>query len=168
MSFEDRVCVAADDFRVGRTWPEIAQGVRNMWDQVSRVDHSSPTIYRRHLQFRLYIGLISSIPVYKKIKTSRRGQVDGPNNGEEASDEEEDAPRAKQTKVAIVQDYLEQSALPGKQLEPSPDKSTVEAQRLRAFSDDVEKSVKVFLSSYMRDTGLIWLARFVYTDRNII
>ncbi|KAF8437515.1 hypothetical protein L210DRAFT_3545858 [Boletus edulis BED1] len=140
VSFEDRVCLAADDFRVGRTWPEIAQGVRYMWDQ-----------------FRLYIGLISSIPVYKKVKNKPRGQVDGPNNAaEEASDEEEDVPKAKQTKVDIVQDFLEQSALPGKQLEPSLDNSTAEAQRLRAFLDDMEKSVKVFLSSYMRNTGLIW------------
>ncbi|KAF8548126.1 hypothetical protein OG21DRAFT_1489645 [Imleria badia] len=144
LSVEDRLCLAADDFRVGRTWPEIAHGVRNMWDQ-----------------FRLYIGLISSIPVYKKLKNKPKGQVDGPNNGEEASGEEEDVPRADQTKVVIVQDYLEQSALPGKQLEPSPDKSTPEAQRLRAFLDDMEKSVKVFLSSYMRDTGLIW------TDKNL-
>ena len=34
MSFEDRIYLAADDFRVGRTWPEIAHGVRLMWDQV--------------------------------------------------------------------------------------------------------------------------------------
>ena len=34
MTFEDRIGLAADDFRVGRTWPEIAQGVRLMWDQV--------------------------------------------------------------------------------------------------------------------------------------
>ena len=166
MSFEDRVCLAADDFRVGRTWPEIAQGVRLMWDQV-RMVIALRTIYRRHLQFRLYTGLISSIPIYKRVK-NKKGQVDGPNNGEEASDEEDEVPKAKETKVVIVQDYLEQSALPGKQLEPSPDKSTVEAQRLRTFLDDMEKSVKVFLSSHMRDTGLIWLAFIVYIDRHLV
>ena len=167
MSFEDRVCLAADDFRVGRTWPEIAHGVRLMWDQV-RIVITLRTVYRRHLQFRLYIGLISSIPVYKKVKNKQKGQVDGPNNGDEASDEEDDVPKAKEAKVVIVQDYLEQSALPGKQLEPSPDKSTVEAQRLCAFLDDMEKSVKVFLSSYMRDTGLIWLAFFVFTAHDLV
>jgi hypothetical protein len=124
--------------------------------------HSLRTVYRHHLQFRLYTGLISSIPVYKRVKNKQKGQVDGPNNGDEASDDEDDAPKAKETKVVIVQDCLEQSALPGKQLEPSPDKSTVEAQRLRAFLEDMETSVKVFLSSYMRDTGLIWLAFIVY------
>ncbi|KAG9318022.1 hypothetical protein JVU11DRAFT_85 [Chiua virens] len=143
MDFEDRVCLAADDFRVGRTWPEIAQGVRYLWDQ-----------------FRLYIGLISSIPIYKKVK-KQRGQVDGPNNGDNASEEEDDVPKATQTKIAIIQDYLEPSALPGKQLEPSPDGSMVEGQRLRAFVDDMENSVKVFLSSYMRDKGLIW------TEKNL-
>ncbi|KAG6375858.1 hypothetical protein JVT61DRAFT_2718 [Boletus reticuloceps] len=134
-SFEDRVSLAADDFRVGRTWPEIAQGVRYMWDQVG-LDMALCSVYRPRLQFRLYIGLISSIPVYKKVKNKQKGQVDGPNDGaEEASDEEEDAPKAKQTKVDIVQDFLEQSALPGKQLEPNLDNSTAEAQRLRAFLD---------------------------------
>ena len=91
------------------------------------------------------------------------GNVDGPNNGEEASDEEGDVPRTMHTKVDIVQDYLEQSALPGKQLEPRPVESTVEAQYLRAFLGDMEKTAKVFLSSYMRDTGLIWSACFVKT-----
>ncbi|KAH0830208.1 hypothetical protein J3R83DRAFT_1565 [Lanmaoa asiatica] len=145
-NLEDRVCLAADDFRLGRTWPEISQGVRLLWDQ-----------------FRLYIGLISSIPIYKRTKTNRKGQVDGPNNAGEASDEEDDVPRAKQIKVVIVQDCLEQNALPGKQLEPSPDETTVEAKRLRAFLDDMEKTVKVFLSSYMSETGLIWLA----TEKNL-
>lgn len=42
MTFEDRVCLAADDFRVGRTWPEIAQGVRYMWDQVGVFTASNP------------------------------------------------------------------------------------------------------------------------------
>ncbi|KAG8217151.1 hypothetical protein J3R82DRAFT_5210 [Butyriboletus roseoflavus] len=150
-SFEDRVCLAADDFRLGRTWPEIAQGVRLMWDH-----------------FRIYIGLISSIPIYKKVKNSRKGQVDGPNNGDEASDEEDDVPRAKQTKVVIVQDYLEQSALPGKQLEPSPNESIVEAQRLRTFLDDMEKTVKVFLSSYLCDTGLIWTEKNLFIAPTVL
>lgn len=106
---------------------------------------------------------MSSIPVYKKVK-NKKGQVDGPANGEVASDEEGDAPKAKHTKVDIVQDYYEQTALPGKQLEPSPDESTAEAQRLRAFLGDMEKTAKVFLSSYLRDTGLIWSAPFILHD----
>lgn len=106
--------------------------------------------------------------MYKKVKNSRKGQVDGPNNGDEASDEEDDVPKAKQAKVVIVQDCLEQSALPGKQVEPNPDKSTVESHRLRTFLDDMEKTVKLFLSSYMCDTGLIWLGCFVCTDQNLV
>lgn len=130
--------------------------------------HRDLTLYQRRLQFRLYIGLISSIPIYKRVKNSRKGQVDGPNNGDEASDDEDDMPRAKQTRLVVVQDCLEQSAIPGKQLQPSPDESTVEAHRLRAFLDDMEKTVKVFLSSYMRDTGLIWLASSVYIDHDLV
>lgn len=147
----------------GRRFPSRTDLARDsIWRQAhvgsGMYGNRSSGLYRRHLQFRLYIGLISSIPVYKKVKNKQRGHVDGPHNGEEPSDEEEDVPRAKETKVVIVQDYLEQSALPGKQLEPGPDKSTVEAQRLRAFLDDMETSIKVFLSSYMCHTGLIWLA----------
>jgi hypothetical protein len=32
--FLDRVHDAADDFRVGRTWPPISSGVRTIWDHV--------------------------------------------------------------------------------------------------------------------------------------
>ncbi|KIK93572.1 hypothetical protein PAXRUDRAFT_33996 [Paxillus rubicundulus Ve08.2h10] len=145
ISYLDRVYQAADDFRVGRTWPEISFGVRVIWDQ-----------------FRLYVGMLSSIPIYKKTKSSQKGQVDGPDNGDEASDDEDDAPKAKQTNAAIVQDYLEQTAHPGKQLEPTVDDSTAEANLLRAFIDDMEKTVKTFLSSHMRDSGLIW------TERNLL
>ncbi|KAF9228976.1 hypothetical protein BS17DRAFT_745166 [Gyrodon lividus] len=145
MSYVDRVYQAADDFRVGRPWPEIALGVRVIWDH-----------------FRLYVGMLSSIPIYKKTKGSRKGQVDGPNNCDEASDDEDDAPRAKQANVAIVQDYLEQTSHPGKQFEPNADGSTAEVQLLCAFIDDMEKTVKVFLSSHMRDSGLIW------TERNLL
>ena len=108
------------------------------------------------------------MPVYKKIKNKQRGQVDGPNNGGEEGEEEGDVPKANHTKVDIVQDCLEQSALPGKQLEPSPEDSTVEAQRLRAFLGDMEKTVRVFLSSYMYDTGLIWSARFIDIDHDLV
>ncbi|KAF9239105.1 hypothetical protein BU15DRAFT_47034 [Melanogaster broomeanus] len=151
MNYVDRVYQAAEDFRVGRIWPEISLGARLMWDD-----------------FRLYIGLLSSPPVYRRVKKSRKGEVDGPNNGDEASDDEDDVPRAKQTNVAIVQDRLEQTALPGKRLEPSAADSTPEAQLLRAFIDDMEKSVKVFLSSHMRDTGLIWSEKNLFIAPTVL
>lgn len=43
-SLEDRVCLAADDFRLGRMWPEIAQGVRLMWDHVGMLISVRPSI----------------------------------------------------------------------------------------------------------------------------
>ncbi|KIJ63384.1 hypothetical protein HYDPIDRAFT_156232 [Hydnomerulius pinastri MD-312] len=151
MSYVDRVYQAADDFRVGRTWPEIATGVRIIWDH-----------------FRVYVGLLASMPIYRKPKGRSRGEVDGPNNGGEASDDEDDAPRARQTNVTIIQDHLEQIAHPNKVLEPNADDSSIEAHLLRAFIDDIEKTVKVFLSSHMRDTGLIWTERNLFIAPTVL
>lgn len=72
----------------------------------------------------------------------------------DASDD--NAPKAKQINSDIVQDPLEQIAHPGKQLVPSEEEADLKSRLLESFIDDIEKSIKVFMSSYMRDKGLIW------------
>ncbi|KAL4065065.1 hypothetical protein V8B97DRAFT_1945072 [Scleroderma yunnanense] len=142
--YADRVYQASDDFRVGRTWPQIVLGVRSIWDH-----------------FRLYIGLLTTMPVYRKPKAKER-KMDHPDIGHEASDDEGeddmlDMPRARHTNVSIVQDTLEQIAHPGKQLEPdNMDESSIQRQLLCAFTDDIEKGIKIFLGTYMRESDLIW------------
>lgn len=142
-SLVDRVHQVADDFRVGRTWPPIASGVRTIWDH-----------------FRLYIGLLSSLPIYRKVKKSKGATNMSYEGGGDVSDDD-DTPKAKQINLNIIQDPLEQIAHPGKQLEPSEGEADVKIRLLEAFLEDIEKSIKVFMSSYMRDKGLIW------SDRNL-
>ena len=43
---------------------------------------------------------------------------------------------------------------------PAPGKPTVE-QKLKAFFDNPEKSIKIFLSSYSRSMGYIWYLVFL-------
>ena len=50
-----------------------------------------------------------------------------------------------------------------KQLQvPAPDKPKrlTEEQKLKAFFDDPEKSIKVFMTSYSRSMGYIWYQKF--------
>ncbi|KAG2126825.1 hypothetical protein DEU56DRAFT_821869 [Suillus clintonianus] len=148
-SLIDRVHQATDDFRVGRTWPPIALGVRTLWDH-----------------FRLYIGLLSSLPIYRKVKKSK-GATDMSYEGGGASDND-DAPKAKQINLNIIQDPLEQIAHPGKQLEPNEGEADIMACLLETFLEDMEKSIKVFMSSYMRDRGLIWSERNLFTAPTVL
>ncbi|KAI6004603.1 hypothetical protein EDD15DRAFT_2216129 [Pisolithus albus] len=146
MSYRDRLHLAADDFRVGRTWP--AQGVRPIWDR-----------------FRLYIGLLSSMPVYSRIKAHGDNVI----VPYEEADAEEDVPRAHQTytcthvgasvntMTSTVQDTLQQGSQPSKSTLPDfDDPTSPERIRLDAFLTAISKGTKIFLSSYLRETGLVW------------
>jgi len=107
------------------------------------------------LQFRLYIGLLSSLPIYRKVKKSK-GATNMSYEGSGDASDDDDTPKAKQMNFNIIQDPLEQIAHPGKQLEPSEEEADVKTRLLETFLEDMEKSIKVFMSSYMRDKGLIW------------
>ncbi|KAG2131259.1 uncharacterized protein EDB93DRAFT_944371 [Suillus bovinus] len=148
-SLIDRIHQAADDFRIGRTWPPISSGVRSLWDH-----------------FRLYIGLLSTLPIYRKVRKSK-GNTDMTCEGGDASDND-DAPKARQINPNIIQDPLEQIAHPGKQLEPTEGEADVTARLLETFLEDMEKSIKVFMSSYMRDKGLIWSERNLFIAPTVL
>lgn len=48
---------------------------------------------------------------------------------------------------------------------PGKPKKPTEEQRLKAFFDDPEKSLKVFMSSYSRSMGYIWYHSSVFEKR---
>ena len=115
-------------------------------------------------QFRIYTGLLSSMPVYRKPRAKERG-LDHPDIGyaNDGSDDEgdHDMPRARHT--VTVQDTLEQIAQPGKQLEPDHfDESSAHKQLLCAFTDDIENGTKIFLGAYMRHSDLIWWVKSIH------
>lgn len=76
--------------------------------------------------------------------------------GDGNTSDDNNAPKAQQIDFDITQDPLEQIAHPGKQLVPSEEEVDLKSCLLESFINDTEKSVKVFMSSYMRDKGLIW------------
>ncbi|KAG1808296.1 hypothetical protein EV424DRAFT_1474053 [Suillus variegatus] len=151
----DRVHQATDDFRIGRTWPPIF-----FWSQIimgSCID----------FLFRLYIGLLSSLPIYRKVKKSK-GNTDMTCEGGDDASDNDDVPKAKQINLDIIQDPLEQVAHPGKQLEPKEGEGDIMARLLETFLEDMEKSIKVFMSSYMRDKGLIWSERNLFIAPTVL
>jgi hypothetical protein len=103
----------------------------------------------------MYLGLLSSLPIYRKVKKSKGVESMFYEGDGDASDVG-NSPKASQINFDIIQDPLEQIAHPGKQLVPSEEEADLKSRLLQNFVDDTEKSIKVFMSSYMRDKGLIW------------
>ncbi|KAG0698703.1 hypothetical protein DFH29DRAFT_940358 [Suillus ampliporus] len=149
ISHVDRLFHAANDFRVNRTWPPITSGVNQLWDQ-----------------FRLYVGLLVNPNVYRK--PSKDGEADdddddsiGPSNDQiNAEDTSGQVPPSEdhvQSAYSVELDDHDddEGALQAR-------KSDLEEQReekLVVFLNDPEKSVTIFLSSHMREQGLIWSER---------
>jgi hypothetical protein len=143
----DRLFHAANDFRVNRTWPPITSGVSQLWDQ-----------------FRLYVGLLVNPAGYRK-----------PTKDEEADDDDDDdddGPSNVQINAEDTSGLVPPSKDPARsaysvELDDHDEdegalqarKSDLEEQReekLIVFLNDPEKSVTIFLSSHMREQGLIW------------
>lgn len=153
ISHVDRLFHAANDFRVNRTWPPITSGVSQLWDQ-----------------FRLYVGLLVNPNVYRK--PSKEGEAD------DDDDDDDDGPTDIQTNTKDTSGSVLPSDDPARsaysvELDDHDDdegtmqarKSDLEEQReekLIVFLNDPEKSVTIFLSSHMREQGLIW------SERNLV
>jgi len=129
--------------------------------------HTPTSTHLPLAQFRIYLGLLTSMPVYRRPKAKER-RLDHPDVGyvnEPSEDEaDHDMPRARHTiNLSIVQDTLEQTAQPGKQLEPDNfEESSEQKQLFCAFTDDIEKGIMIFFGAYMRDSNLIWWANFTH------
>ncbi|KAI6135232.1 hypothetical protein EDD17DRAFT_1893988 [Pisolithus thermaeus] len=151
----DRLFQAALDFRAGRPWPPAASGLNNIWDQ-----------------FRLYIGLLVNPTTYKK-----GGDKKAPRDASPDSDSEDESdgefpeivstcvkvqgtskkrPRPRDPSSSAVENGDEDEDVPFDQ--QKIDEETKE-EKLSAFLSDPEKSVRIFLSSHMREKGLIWSER---------
>ncbi|KAF8914386.1 hypothetical protein CPB84DRAFT_1742154 [Gymnopilus junonius] len=73
LSPTDRIHMAATEFRTGRIWPPSSSRLRYLWDQ-----------------FRLYIGLLGSTPVW--IRTDLQGEDDNEDDDDDASSDFGSAP----------------------------------------------------------------------------
>ncbi|RDB19813.1 hypothetical protein Hypma_013006 [Hypsizygus marmoreus] len=161
----DRLYDAAAEFRKGRAWPPSPTGISALWDQ-----------------FRLYVGLLSNTPVWKRTD---KPQQEAQSDSDDDDFDEEDG-LAQGTKTNVIEADFERE--PRKYLprvlarppyalydaQPIPVGSDEEVKHLLDgenarreecmvdFLNDPELKMKIFLSSYIRKQGLIW------TDRNLV
>lgn len=123
------------------------------------------------LQFRLYIGIISSIQPSIGRKRMQQTQAMQTAMEEEFEDEEDDVNgKPKEQQVVMVNEEQakvieeQQQSYPPRRTDLSEEERQLRREyfreerdsRMDAFFDDTEKNIKIFLSSYFRDKGLIW------------
>lgn len=154
----DRLFQSALDFRTGRPWPPAASGLNNIWDQ-----------------FRIYVGLLVNPTTYKKGDDKKAAHNPSPDSDSE-DDSDGDSPptastcakvegiskkrpRPRDSSSSAVENSDEDEDVPFDQ--QKIDEETKE-EKLSVFLSDPEKSVRIFLSSHMREKGLIW------SERNLI
>jgi len=102
-----------------------------------------------HLQFQRYLGVQegAAFPSSKQAKAIEEDEADI----DDDDMDEDDGPGIMPDPVTGLIDVKKiQVPAPVK-----PNQPTVE-QKLKAFFDDPEKSIKIFMSSYSRSKGYIW------------
>ncbi|KAF7964720.1 hypothetical protein HWV62_3669, partial [Athelia sp. TMB] len=127
----DRLIKASQDFADGRKWPPIITGVRTFWDQ-----------------YRLYLGLLSQSPVFRKAPTSGQDQPDA-----DISDDEDEHMQPMKKIPQVDADAIPEDEDGVAEIEELAE------ERLLVFLNDPEKSTRIFLTDYMREHGLIWAER---------
>jgi hypothetical protein len=156
-------------FMLQTTFGSIVLGRRSLLGSASsgtRYLFSSLRLYQPHgsSKFRLYVGLLVNPNVYRK--PSKEGEAD------DDDDDDDDGPTDIQTNTKDTSGLVLPSDDPARsaysvELDDHDDdegtmqarKSDLEEQReekLIVFLNDPEKSVTIFLSSHMREQGLIW------------
>jgi hypothetical protein len=130
-------------------------------------------------QYRLFIGLLSNTPVWRKVEKSSHSPSPEDDDDDEVSDGLSDTEPAMDSLVRSETNEPQQPRQAP--LRPRPrtpyanygvelpkveneeeikalleDASYEKEERMAVFLEDPEKSTKIFLSSYMKDQGLIW------------
>ncbi|KIK81810.1 hypothetical protein PAXRUDRAFT_832598 [Paxillus rubicundulus Ve08.2h10] len=149
----DRFFQSAYDFRTGRPWPPVASGLNNLWDQ-----------------FRMFVGLLIDPSVFRKANANICAFDPSPDSESDDEDEPED-PAMKTHGTTTANDSDSRPAKRLRSYEGSgddeenvpfdPHRSHEETmdEKIAIFLADPEKAVRIFLSSYMREHGLIWSER---------
>lgn len=167
----ERVRQAARNFASNRTWPNdqghsSGQSIRNLWDQVRllRAVFDLLTLF----QIQLFLGLLQTPPVWKKATQKADG------DDADADDDMSDADETPE--VDMEKDFRGKNVK--KQPKPRPfydqygktptvvhtdeeigallqQADAERNEKLFDFCEDPEKSITVFLSSYLIEQGLI-------------
>ncbi|KAJ6605952.1 hypothetical protein B0H10DRAFT_2440054, partial [Mycena sp. CBHHK59/15] len=146
----DRVHQAAVDFQKYRKFPPGATDLQRIWDH-----------------FKLFTGLMGTPPVSQQFADEEDALSD-------ASDDEEDViSSASSPDDAAISDEDGGKVSTGQKRKPASQSAGREKRprapdRLDAFLGDPERAVKVFLSSYMKDQGLVWAQRNLLNAPRIV
>ncbi|KIJ13310.1 hypothetical protein PAXINDRAFT_100774 [Paxillus involutus ATCC 200175] len=148
----DRFFQSAYDFRTGRPWPPVASGLNNLWDQ-----------------FRMFVGLLIDPSVFRKASANKCAFDPSPDFGSDDEDEPGDPamnthgattendsdsrPAKRQRSYEGNGDDEENENVP---FDPHRFHEETRDEKIAIFLADPEKAVRIFLSSYMREHGLIW------------
>ncbi|KAH0840312.1 hypothetical protein J3R83DRAFT_1323 [Lanmaoa asiatica] len=154
----DRFYQSAYDFRTGRPWPPIASGLNNLWDQ-----------------FRLFTGLLINPSIFRKVGAKKYARTESPDFG---SDDEDDlamsdgddatAGDSRPTKRQRSGEGFDGADNESPFYDPQKLDEEAREEKISKFLSNPEKAVRIFLSSYMREHGLIWTERnLIYTPRLI-
>ena len=110
------------------------------------------------MQFQRYLGVQegSAVPSAKQAKAIQEEEADF--DDDDDMDEREDGD-GEDAGPGIVPDPVTGLIDVKKIQVPIPGKQTVD-QKLKAFFDDPEKSIKIFMTSYARSKGYIWYQIF--------
>ena len=122
------------------------------------LDH---TYDESHFQFQRYLGVQegAAVPSAKQAKAiEEEADFD-----DDDMDEDEDGD-GEDVGPGIIPDPVTGLIDVKKIQTPAPGKSTVE-QKLKAFFNDPEKSIKIFMSSYSRSMGYIWYQTFSFDSK---
>ncbi|KAH7887308.1 hypothetical protein F5I97DRAFT_816422 [Phlebopus sp. FC_14] len=162
----DRFFQSASDFRSGRPWPPVSSGLNNLWDQ-----------------FRLFVGLLVNPSSFRKVGAKKYApdpcpdyesddedeepminMIGGSNAGEDGDARPKKRHRADDPdSTAAEDDIYEDDADPQ---DPYKLDEDARDERISKFLRDPEKAVRIFLSSHMRERGLIWSERnLIFTPR---
>ncbi|KZT29500.1 hypothetical protein NEOLEDRAFT_1056468 [Neolentinus lepideus HHB14362 ss-1] len=138
----ERLHVASHDFIQGRPWPMVNEGLRNLWDQ-----------------FRLYVGLMShpvQPPSKKRAKQIIEGAIDNPDDDDDdAGCSDDDMPNPTPAPIGPL-DPLVQVEVDRIFKERQVSAEQKREDCMTDFLRDPASNIKIFLSSYYRNQGLIW------------
>ena len=168
----DRLHEAAAAFKSGRPWPPPLPDYNPLlvWDYVCLHFYLTLGLYssRSAIQWRLHLGIISSIQTEQKKDKTR---FDPAEAADDSGDEDQPADSGgKTTPVAVVEDPEERKKLEEeRRARQESDKKTLDEEAMArrehfrelrevkkdSFLDDPEFCVKIFFSSHWRDKGYI-------------
>ena len=111
-----------------------------------------------HFQFQRYLGVHegAAVPSSKQAKAIEEEEAEADFDDDDM-DEDEDG----DVGPGIMPDPVTGLIDVKKIHVPAPGKPTTE-QKLKAFFNDPEKSIKIFMSSYSRSMGYIWYQIFLF------